>query len=76
LFGVLFGVLFIGALTNGLIQINVSPYFQQLAVGIALVFAAGLDVLYQRLERIRLHDEPPEAKLAALVPQRQPETTP
>ena len=36
LFGVLFGTVFIGALSNGLIQINVSPYFQQVAVGIAL----------------------------------------
>src|SRR5262249_37857426 len=38
LFGVLFGTIFIGALSNGLIQINVSPYFQKVAVGIALVF--------------------------------------
>jgi len=57
LFGVLFGTIFIGALTNGLVQINVSPYFQQVAVGIALVLAAGLDVLYQRLDRIRFSDE-------------------
>ena len=34
-------VLFIGALSNGLIQINVSPYFQQVAVGIALVWPPG-----------------------------------
>ena len=64
LFGVLFGTVFIGALSNGLIQINVSPYFQQVAVGIALVLAAGLDVLHQRLDRIRFHEEehvaPPE----------------
>ena len=57
LFGVLFGTIFIGALSNGLIQINVSPYFQQVAVGMALVFAAGLDVLYQRLDRIRFAEE-------------------
>jgi ribose transport system permease protein len=75
LFGVLFGVLFIGSLTNGLIQINVSPYFQQLAVGIALVCAAGLDVLYQRLERVRVHEEPQEAKPVTLAPQRQPGST-
>jgi ribose transport system permease protein len=60
LFGVLFGVLFIGTLSNGLIQINVSPYFQKVAVGMALVFAAGLDILYQRLERIRVPEEPRE----------------
>ena len=60
LFGVLFGVLFIGTLSNGLIQINVSPYFQNVAVGMALVFAAGLDILYQRLDRIRIPEEPRE----------------
>jgi len=64
LFGVLFGTIFIGALSNGLIQINVRPYFQQVAVGIALVLAAGLDILLQRLDRIRFYDEehvePPE----------------
>jgi ribose transport system permease protein len=49
---VLLGVLFIGALDNGLIQMNVGPYFQRAAVGLALVLAAGLDVLYQRLDRI------------------------
>ena len=48
LFGVLFGAMFIGVLSNGLIQINVSPYFAAFSVGVALVFAAGLDVLYQR----------------------------
>jgi ribose transport system permease protein len=53
LFGVLFGVLFIGALRNGLVQINVSAYFHQFSVGLALIFAAGLDILYQRLERLR-----------------------
>jgi ribose/xylose/arabinose/galactoside ABC-type transport system permease subunit len=57
LFGVLFGTIFIGALSNGLIQINVSPYFQQVAVGMALVMAAGLDILHQRLDRIRFHEE-------------------
>jgi ribose/xylose/arabinose/galactoside ABC-type transport system permease subunit len=61
LLGVLFGVLFIGALTNGLIQININPYFQKVAVGIALISAAGLDILYQRLDRVRVPEEPREA---------------
>jgi ribose/xylose/arabinose/galactoside ABC-type transport system permease subunit len=51
LFGVLWGVLFIGVLDNGLLVARVSPYIAQFAVGVALVFAAGLDVLYQRLDR-------------------------
>ena len=56
LFGVLLGVLFIGALDNGLVQMNVGPYFQRAAVGLALVLAAALDVLYQRLDRIPVPD--------------------
>jgi ribose transport system permease protein len=76
LFGVLFGILFIGALSNGLIQINVSPYFQQVAVGLALVLAAGLDVLYQRLDRIRFGDEDaPAAATSATAAIERPETT-
>ena len=61
LFGVLFGVLFIGVLGNGLVQINISPYFQQLAVGMALVFAAALDILYQRLERVQIPEQTGDA---------------
>ena len=57
LFGVLLGVLFIGALDNGLVQMNVGPYFQRAAVGLALVLAAALDVLYQRLDRIPVPDD-------------------
>jgi len=71
LFGVLFGVLFIGTLSNGLIQINVSPYFQNVAVGMALVFAAGLDILYQRLDRLRVPEEPREPP-AAVAGERSP----
>lgn len=54
LFGVLWGILFIGVLQNGLLVVGVSPYTGQVAVGAALLFAAGLDVLYQRLERVRI----------------------
>ncbi len=57
LFGVLFGVLFIGVLSNGLVQVNVSPYFESFSVGVALVFAAGLDIFYQRLDRIQIGGE-------------------
>jgi ribose transport system permease protein len=56
LVGVLYGVLFIGVLQNGLILVNVSPFYSNVAVGLALVFAAGLDVLYQRLERVAVLD--------------------
>ena len=52
LWGTLAGILFIGVLNDGLILINVGPYVANLAVGAALVVAAALDVLYQRLERV------------------------
>jgi ribose/xylose/arabinose/galactoside ABC-type transport system permease subunit/ABC-type branched-subunit amino acid transport system ATPase component len=52
LWGTLAGILFIGVLDDGLILINVGPYVADLAVGAALVVAAALDVMYQRLERV------------------------
>jgi ribose transport system permease protein len=67
LFGVLLGVLFIGALDNGLVQMNVGPYFQRAAVGLALVLAAALDVVYQRLDRIPVPDTPEPTESAARV---------
>jgi ribose/xylose/arabinose/galactoside ABC-type transport system permease subunit len=57
LFGVLMGVLFIGALDNGLVVVNINPFYQGVAVGLALVAAAALDVIYQRLERIEIEAE-------------------
>ncbi len=57
LFGVLMGVLFIGALDNGLIVVNINPFYEGVAVGLALVAAAALDVIYQRLERIEIQAE-------------------
>jgi ribose/xylose/arabinose/galactoside ABC-type transport system permease subunit/ABC-type branched-subunit amino acid transport system ATPase component len=52
LWGTLAGILFIGVLDDGLILINVGPYVADLAVGAALVVAASLDVVYQRLEKV------------------------
>lgn len=54
LFGVLMGVLFTGVLANGLVVANISPFLSDAIVGGALICAAGLDVLYQRLDRIPL----------------------
>jgi ribose/xylose/arabinose/galactoside ABC-type transport system permease subunit len=57
LVGVLFAWLFLGALANGLVLMNVTPYVQLLAAGLALVFAAALDgfgsALNARLQRRR-----------------------
>jgi ribose/xylose/arabinose/galactoside ABC-type transport system permease subunit/ABC-type branched-subunit amino acid transport system ATPase component len=52
LWGTLAGILFIGVLDDGLILINIGPYVANLAIGAVLVVAAGLDVLYQRIERL------------------------
>jgi ribose transport system permease protein len=56
LVGVLAGILFIGVLQNGLVVINISPFLLGVVTGLALVAAAGLDVLYQRLDRIQIED--------------------
>src|SRR5262249_36023253 len=57
LWGVLFGVLFVGVLNNGLVLINVGPYYANLAVGAVLVAAASADAFYQRLERMPVRVE-------------------
>ena len=74
LFGVLLGVLFIGALDNGLVQMNVGPYYQRAAVGLALVLAAALDVLYQRLDRIPVSESPEPDPASGVVAKNGPAT--
>lgn len=61
LVGVLLGVLFIGILTNGLVVINISPFITNVAVGIALVFAAAIDALNQRSDNSAPSEEQPAA---------------
>jgi ribose transport system permease protein len=65
LWGTLAGILFIGVLDDGLVLINVGPYVADLAVGGALVIAAALDVLYQRLERVPMAESAEAEALAA-----------
>jgi ribose transport system permease protein len=71
LWGVLFGVLFVGVLYNGLVLVNVGPYYADLIVGIVLILAAGSDAFYRRLERLPVRvpedreDEPTKSKTAA-----------
>ncbi|MGE0140426.1 MAG: ABC transporter permease [Ilumatobacteraceae bacterium] len=60
LYGVVFGLLFIGALSNGLILVHVSPFWKEIVIGAALFVAAGIDVVYQRLERIPIQEAEPE----------------
>ena len=52
LWGTLAGILFIGVLNDGLVLINVGPYVASMCVGLALLIAAGLDVIYQHLESL------------------------
>lgn len=62
LWGVLYGLLFIGVLENGLVLVNIGPYYADLAVGTVLIVAAGADAFYQRLERIPVRTvDPTEA---------------
>lgn len=71
LWGVLFGVFFVGVLNNGLVLMNVGPYYANLAVGIVLVLAASADAFYQRLERlpVRVEEGRDEAASAAASPE-------
>ena len=51
-FGVLTAWLFLGVMANGLTLMNVPPFVQLVASGLALVLAASIDALgawYQRL---------------------------
>ena len=43
--GTLIGVLILGTLTNGMILLGVSSYYQQIAQGLVLLLAVGLDQL-------------------------------
>jgi ribose transport system permease protein len=45
LFGTLIGILVLGTLNNGMTLLNVSSYYQQIAQGVVLLLAVGLDQL-------------------------------
>ena len=65
LWGVLFGVLFVGVLNNGLVLMNIGPYVANIAVGAVLLAAAGADAFYQRLERIPVRVAEPQGQPGA-----------
>jgi ribose transport system permease protein len=48
--GTLLGVLIIGILANGLVLMNVEPYYQLVVKGFALLFAVGLDHLRKQIK--------------------------
>jgi ribose transport system permease protein len=43
IFGTLIGVLILGTLNNGMVLLSVSAYYQQVAQGLVLLLAVGLD---------------------------------
>ena len=42
-FGTVVGALLIGVLSNGLVLLNVSPFIQQIVIGLILVLAVAFD---------------------------------
>ncbi|NKL46537.1 ABC transporter permease, partial [Rhizobium leguminosarum bv. viciae] len=46
--GTLIGVLIIGVLRNGLNLLNVSPFLQQVIIGIVIVLAVGAETIRRR----------------------------
>lgn len=48
LVGVLFGVLIMGVLSNGLILLNVGEFYQMVVKGAVLLIAVGIDRMYSR----------------------------
>lgn len=48
--GTMIGALLIGVLLNGLVMMNVSPYFQQIVMGVIIVLAVAFDT-YAKMRR-------------------------
>ena len=74
--GVLLAVLFLGVLDNGLILLNVDQHLKEVIQGLALVLAAGLDVLGTRIaarvqaaRRVAGRTAPPSGPLLASAEQ-------
>ena len=51
---VTFGVLLMGVLSNGLIMVNVSDYWQQAISGLVLIFAVAFDQMMQKMKAKQL----------------------
>ena len=75
LWGVLFGVLFVGVLDDGLILLNVGPYYSDLAVGAVLIAAAASDAMYVRTGGAAGHRRAGRAGRRAAGPKGRPVAT-
>ena len=78
LLGVFIGWIFLGVLENGLVLTNVTPFVQLVVQGGALVFAASLDTLGQKLgpgmrEKRRVADQLEAAKAEPELPRLEDE---
>ena len=51
IFGTVIGTVLIGVLSNGLTLLNVNPYYQQILVGLIIVFAVFIDQIVKRRRR-------------------------
>ncbi len=51
IWGTVIGTLLIGVLLNGLVILNISPYLQQLLIGIIIVAAVTFDIFIKRQKR-------------------------
>jgi ribose/xylose/arabinose/galactoside ABC-type transport system permease subunit len=49
--GTLIGAMLIGVLNNGLVILNVSPYYQQIVIGAIIVLSVYIDQLAKRRSR-------------------------
>ena len=49
--GTLIGAMLIGVLNNGLVILNVSPYYQQIVIGAIIVLSVYIDQLAKQRSR-------------------------
>jgi len=51
IFGTVIGILLMGVLSNGLTLLNVSSYYQQILIGLIIIFAVYFDQVVKQRRR-------------------------